>query len=112
MSWKVITHKNNLPKLAAEAKPFARRLVAKSAYEIETRAKLVVPVDTGFLRNSIHTKLVNDGMTGIIHAAASYAGYVEFGTRYQRPQPYMTPAFRAVEPKFINAWKDLFRHFG
>lgn len=110
--WRVITHKNKLPDLAAAALPFAREAVDRHAHEIESRAKVQAPVDTGYLRNSIHTKITNGGLTGIVHAAAEYAAYVEFGTRHQRAQPYMTPAFRAVEPKFVKVWRELFRKYG
>ena len=109
--WRLIVHKNKLPSLAERAKPFARTLVAKSAYEIEGRAKVKAPVDTGNLRNSINTDIVNNGLTGIIHAAAEYAAYVEFGTKRMSAQPYMLPAFREVEPEFIKAWSELASRF-
>lgn len=48
------------------------------------------PVDTGNLRRSIHFKPVAKGIEVI--AEAPYAGFVEFGTRFQRAQPFFEPA--------------------
>ena len=109
--WRIITHKNNLPKLAAEAIPEGIKIVHKAAFDIEGNAKLVVPVDTGNLKNSIQSFFENGGLTGVINAGADYAAYVEFGTRRARAQPYMLPAFRKVEPSFLKAWETLFRRY-
>lgn len=42
----------NLPRYLWDA---AQKLVDRTAFDIERRAKLAAPVDTGFLRNSIYT---------------------------------------------------------
>jgi len=60
-------------------------------------ATLVVPVKTGFLRNSIKPgKVEVDARTGsaegTVTADAEYASFVELGTSRQRAQPYMIPA--------------------
>lgn len=65
------------------------------AIDIERRAKQIAPVDTGRLRSSIAHKQGRDmrGAYVEIGSSVSYAGFVEFGTRYQSPQPFLRPAF-------------------
>jgi HK97 gp10 family phage protein len=50
-----------------------------------------VPVLTGDLRNSIVTENINELKSRVL-TNLEYAPYVEYGTRYQRPQPYLRPA--------------------
>lgn len=65
------------------------------AVDVERRAKQLSPVDTGRLRSSIAHKQGRDsrGPYVEIGTSVSYAGFVEFGTRYQPPQPFLRPAF-------------------
>lgn len=73
-----------------------RRITRNRSYKIERQAKQSVPVDTGHLRRSIRTTFRNNDMTGIVGTNVNYAIYVEKGTVYMRPRPYLFPAF------FIN----------
>lgn len=91
----------------------------------EERMKMLVPVDTGDLQSTcrkksgrdptqageFHVTLIAGGMRGKRAGnLVNYAGYVEFGTSRQRPQPFLRPsirwAARAVEPYF---WEELER---
>ena len=59
--------------------------------QCEGYAKLLCPVDTGNLRNSItHTQA--DETTEAIGSAVEYAAYVELGTQRTKAQPYLKPA--------------------
>ena len=82
----------------------------RGALEGVRTAKSLVPVKTGELKRSIHDdgirKLGNVAEVTIEADARGnnhehYAGYVEFGTRYHRAQPFMRPsqdvAFDAVK---------------
>lgn len=73
------------------------RVLRKVAGDIERDAKILCPVDTGNLRNSIGTDIFGDGRFGTISAeigpTAEYGHYVEEGTSRQAPQPYLGPAF-------------------
>lgn len=69
---------------------------AKALEEIglaaEGYAKRLCPVDTGRLRNSI-THVTSYGAKAVyIGTNVEYARYVEYGTRKQKPQPYLRPA--------------------
>ncbi len=62
------------------------------AEDVKALAKRYVPVRTGYLRSTIFA--VVSGWVARIGAEATYAMYVEFGTRYMRAQPYLYPAIR------------------
>lgn len=47
---------------------------------------------TGNMRSQIGFERSPDGKSVEVFANAPYSGYVEFGTRYQRAQPYFRPA--------------------
>lgn len=73
-------------------------------------AKSIVPVKTGFLRNSINPGKVNvDARSGIVDgtitADAEYASHVEFGTMRQKAQPYMIPAVMKNKSLFARLLK-------
>lgn len=79
---------------SAQARKMAGLAVRKAAFDLEAKAKQYAPVDTGFLRNSIGTDFA--GTRATIGPTAHYGPFVEFGTRRQPGQPYMTPAADAV----------------
>ena len=83
--------------LSSEEGPVARDLL-KRTIRVEAAAKRLAPVDTGRLRSSITHSLERDGrgLVGFVGSNVSYAIFQEFGTRYQRAQPYLRPALRAA----------------
>ena len=79
-------------KLAAAA-----RRAAHLAVKI---AKDLVPVDTGELKSSITW---SGQVTKFdIHAFASHAGYVEFGTIKTRAQPFLRPAVKKARAQLAR----------
>lgn len=97
---------NKFPELIRKSPEKAKELVEKAAFELEARAKLDVPVDTGTLRNSIQTTFENDGFTGVVATNVEYAIYVEYGTRFMSARPYFTPAVEQVRASFERAVRD------
>ena len=89
-------------------------------------AQAIVPVDTGELKDSIHTasvELVGNAVRGNVVADAPHAGFVEFGTGQrgaaspgagpypyspswpgQMAQPYMRPALDTARPAITAAF--------
>jgi HK97 gp10 family phage protein len=72
---------------------------------IRDEAKQRVPVDTGSLQKSIRIEITRRGGKEVVGVAAGgyitnpktgrkvdYAGFVEYGTSRQWPQPYLRPA--------------------
>ena len=81
----------NLPSILRDA---VETYLSKTAQQVETEAKRLVPVLTGNLRRSITHQVSSDA--AIVSAAAGYAFYVEFGTGRMSPRPYLRPALASV----------------
>ena len=82
------------------------RLVLKTAFDLEARAKTKAPVDTGALKNSIGVVEVS-GYEADVVVTVDYAAYVEYGTYKMAAQPYLTPAIEEVRPAFNAALAKL-----
>lgn len=86
------------------------KIIRDTATQIHRTARERVPVDTGALRDSITITVEGDGrsnaMSATIGTSSSYAAYVEYGTAFSRPQPFMAPALDAVRDKFQQALRD------
>lgn len=73
------------------------RLLASWAAEVKALARQLVPVRTGHLRQSIYAEV--RGWVVRIGAEATYALFVELGTRYMQARPYLYPAIQAYLPR-------------
>jgi HK97 gp10 family phage protein len=69
----------------------------KWAMEVKGYARSLAPVRTGHLRSSIYAKINN--WVAEIGAEATYALFVEFGTRYIQARPYLYPAIQEHLPR-------------
>ena len=98
MSVEVVVRQNLLGRVRDRLFPASARRLDRVKARIRDEAKLRAPVRTGFLRSSI--VVTEDG----VEAGAYYAGYVEFGTRYMAPRPYLRPAVRRVEAELGGFW--------
>ena len=115
---------NKLPALSKQAAELAKQAVAKTAFDIEANAKTIVPVVTGFLKNSIATQTGATGrhdspgapshqhspandLTAYVGAHAEYAVHVEYGTSRSRAQAYLMPSAEKVRPAFIAAMAQI-----
>lgn len=127
--------------LGGDVKESARKGLERGAKKIQKNAKLLAPVKTGHLRNSIKTKseVTPDGAEAQVYTNLEYAPYVEFGTgergresNIERPsgvsykadwkgqvaQPYLTPAYlhakntREVEQEVIKSTQSDIRKLG
>lgn len=83
----------------------ASRALRKTAMDIERDAKVLVPVDTGALKNSIGSDIAP--FRAVIGPTMDYASYVEQGTSKMAPQPYMRPAAERRFPGFRRAILDI-----
>ena len=80
-------------------------VVAKAALDTEARAKMLAPVDTGNLKNSIGSSI--QGTHAEVGPTAKYGEFVEMGTSRTPAQPYMGPATDVVAPQMIKALEYL-----
>ena len=105
-----------LSALGGDIKKSAKKGLERGAKKIQKNAKLLAPVDTGQLCNSIKTKAETtpDGVEAKVYTNVEHAPFAEFGTgqrgsesnidrpegisykgdwKGQAAQPYMTPAY-------------------
>jgi HK97 gp10 family phage protein len=81
-------------------------IVRKAAFDVERFAKQNAAVDTGFMRNAIHTEIIANSwkMYGAdVISEAAYSIFQEAGTSRMAPHPFMGPAADRVEPGFLAA---------
>ena len=94
-----ITVRDGLAKLGPVVTARAKLVLEKAARDVEARAKAVVPVDTGALKNSIQAAQ-EAPLTWAVNVGQGYGIYVEFGTHRMAARPYLTPAVEAVRLGF------------
>jgi HK97 gp10 family phage protein len=71
--------------------------LANWAADVKALARQRVPVKTGQLRNSIYSEISE--WVAEVGAEASYAMFVELGTRYMRARPFLYPAVQEELPR-------------
>jgi HK97 gp10 family phage protein len=71
---------------------WVHKQLASWTADVKALAKQLAPVRTGHLRSSIYAKIQE--WVAEIGAEATYAMFVEFGTRYMQAQPYLYPAIQ------------------
>jgi HK97 gp10 family phage protein len=76
---------------------YVHRQLASWAADVKALAKQLAPVRTGHLRSSIYAKIQE--WVAEISAEATYALFVEFGTRYMQAQPFLYPAIQEYLPR-------------
>lgn len=107
---------NAIPKAARDA---AMASLQKSADELASAQKALVPVRTGALRDSIHTEThpaelkisvkaggpltTKPARTG--HGSYDYANAIEFGTSKEHAEPFFYPAYRLLKKRLRNRTK-------
>ena len=81
---------------AAQVESALNSAIAKAltmiGQQAEGYAKLMCPVDTGRLRNSITNAIDTEENAVYIGTNVEYAPYVELGTSRRSPHPYLKPA--------------------
>jgi HK97 gp10 family phage protein len=84
-----------------------KKVVSTNGAAMTKQAKRNAPVDTGFLKRSITGHKEDSGLTAVSEASAEYAGYVEYGTRFQPAQHYMRDAWKTQGEKFKSDLEKL-----
>lgn len=124
--------------LGGNASNSLNKSIKKEINFVKGEAKLLCPVDTGRLRNSITstTRETTTGIVGEVTTNCEYANYIEFGTgikgesspsppkadigqgyrsdwKGQSAQPFLYPALKNNEDKVIKEiQKDLIKEIG
>jgi phage protein, HK97 gp10 family len=74
------------------------RTVRRVLFAVQARAQELAPVDTGALRASVTSEVVDGAgyAEGVAGPTADYGAHVELGTIHTASQPYLLPAFQEV----------------
>ncbi|HAM79599.1 HK97-gp10 family putative phage morphogenesis protein [Ornithinibacillus bavariensis] len=86
-----------------------KRTVQLNGTELHRKSQRFAPVDTGFLKRQIKQYSQDNGFTAKTASEAEYSGYVNYGTRYMYPRPFMTNAYYEQRQKFIQDMKRLMK---
>ena len=95
---------DNSAKFIEELQSKAQTALVACGLQAEGYAKMLCPVDTGRLRNSILSE--TDDTTAYIGTNVEYAAYVEMGTSKTKAQPYLQPAGQDHESEYQSIFKQ------
>ena len=83
------------------------QVLASVAFQVEAEAKVRAPVDTGALKNSIHTEKKKPGLYWVADGV-EYGVYQELGTHKMSAHPFMKPAVERVQQYLADLYRKLF----
>ena len=99
--------KRELERLCRELDMNTDQVLRSIAFQVEGEAKNKAPVDTGALKNSLHTE--HKGKNKYLVAdAVEYGIYQELGTHKMAAQPFLVPAVESVRKYLADRFKGLF----
>lgn len=84
-----------------------KKVVITNTSEMANQMQKRAPVDTGFMRRSVTMSIMSGGLVGMATPTAEYAPYVNYGTRFQAAQPFVSNAFNYQKVKFIAEMQRL-----
>ena len=67
---------------------------------MQEKANFKMGYATGETKRSISLEIQDSGMTAEVGPETEYSPYVEYGTRFMSPQPFVRPAFNQQKDKF------------
>ncbi len=91
---------NSLGEYRQEVEDGLERVIAYHARQIERKAKIKCPVDTGRLRTSITIEFGK--LYAIVGTNVEYAPHVEYGTSKWSGKPFLRPAAIEQSPEFYR----------
>lgn len=86
-----------------------KKVVKINGSEMHRSAQRNAPVDTGNLKRFIVISFEDGGFTVKVVSQAEYAGYQEYGTRFQAGTPHIRPSYFEQRQKFINDMKRIMK---
>lgn len=76
---------------------------------VEGDAKLLAPVKSGRLRDSITARV--DGEQAIIGTNVEYAPYMEYGTKFTKARSYLRPSLDRNKEKLLGLFAQIFKRY-
>lgn len=95
-----------LKRSSSRTETLAGQVVRNNTEKVKTIGQTKAPVDTKFLKGQIKSSYPSK-LEGRVKSAAFYAGYQEYGTRFQPGTPHIRPAIQEVEPQFKKDLTDV-----
>lgn len=86
-----------------------QEVVRTHGAELQQNAMRKAPRDTGYLRRSISLDVASNGLDAKVYPTAEYAPYVEKGTRFMSPQPFLGPSANEQRLKFQSDLNRIMR---
>ncbi|MEQ7202355.1 HK97-gp10 family putative phage morphogenesis protein [Lactococcus lactis] len=86
-----------------------KHVVKSNIVSMNKNMQNLAPVDTGNMKRSITSEFTDGGFTGTTEPHTDYAGYVEYGTRFQSAQPFVKPAYNEQKGVFIKELERLLK---
>ena len=81
-----------------------KRVVRKNGSDLQSKiqdnAEFTQGYQTGTTKRSIRLEITDGGFTAISGPTTEYAPYVNYGTRFQDAQPFVTDAFNEQKEEF------------
>lgn len=85
------------------------KVAIQTANRAQSNVRAVGAIDTGFMINSTRARKVKD-LTWSVGTAADYGVYIEYGTRFVSPRPWLGPAMRDARKTFHALARSLLRN--
>lgn len=98
--------RKNFDKRGKSIEPSLNNIIQKSIFTIEREEKIQAPVDTGRLRSSITEGREFRNLYGSIGPTVTYAKFVNYGTRFQKANPFIDRAIDSAIPEIRKITKD------
>lgn len=110
IAWKGMDELRAVLKKAVRQSPeLVNQVIQNNAEDLQSAAKRYAPVakkNGGFLRDNINVEYPRK-LRADIKSGASYAGFQEYGTRFQPGTPHMRPAFADQIPELEKDIEDV-----
>ena len=101
---KLIRKTANINERAKTQPDRVSRALGETAQNAAIIARQLCPVRTGFLRDSIFVE--QDGqLRFLVGASAPYASFVEQGTIFMEPQPFIRPAMVLARTTLVDKYR-------
>lgn len=92
--------KRRVQRLNEAVQSAAERTAQETALAAETEAKMLAPVQTGRLRESI--RKTGEGLQAQVETQCEYAQIVEMGSSSHAPQPFLAPTMKTQRAEWMN----------
>jgi HK97 gp10 family phage protein len=86
-----------------------KKVIKANGAELQQRAMRDAPVDTGALKRSIQLDIRDGGMSAHVNPTQHYAPYLEYGTRFMAPRPFLRQNFFFQRYQFIRDLEKLMK---